>query len=223
MRSSTSKRRRCSPTTPRSRASTQSIATGSGAGPSPRHSPKDGCCATLLARRYDLLLHLTEHPRGLTLATLLRPRFAVTRERTDGGALWRRRFTHFYRLPRQTPRHAVEANLDALRRIGVLPGTGGQEARARPGCGRACARRRAVARARRDADELRARASRLAVALQVPAGGAAAQRSSTGSPRADTGSSSPARRTRASARSSTRYARSSRRRRARKSRISPDN
>src|SRR6185437_2352598 len=52
----------------------------------------------------------------------------------------------------------------------MLPGTGGQEARARPGCGRACARRRAVARARRDADELRARASRLAVALQVPAG-----------------------------------------------------
>ena len=75
----------------------------------------------LLARRYDLLLHLTEHPRGLTLATLLRPRFAVTRERTDGGALWRWRFTHFYRLPRQTPRHAVEANLDALRRIGCYP------------------------------------------------------------------------------------------------------
>lgn len=75
----------------------------------------------LVARRYDLLLHLTEHPRGLTLAHLLRPRFAVTRERADGGWLWRRRFTHFYRLPRQTPRHAVEANLDALRRIGVYP------------------------------------------------------------------------------------------------------
>jgi heptosyltransferase III len=75
----------------------------------------------LLARRYDLLLHLTEHPRGLSLAHLLRPRFAVTRERADGGWLWHRRFTHFYRLPRQTPRHAVEANLDALRRIGVYP------------------------------------------------------------------------------------------------------
>jgi heptosyltransferase III len=75
----------------------------------------------LAARRYDLLLHLTEHPRGLSLAHLLRPRFAVTRERADGGWLWRRRFTHFYRLPRQTPRHAVEANLDALRRIGIYP------------------------------------------------------------------------------------------------------
>src|SRR4029453_13369691 len=36
---------------------------------------------TLRARRYDLLVHLTEHPRGLTLARLLAPRYAVTRER----------------------------------------------------------------------------------------------------------------------------------------------
>jgi heptosyltransferase-3 len=76
---------------------------------------------TLRARRYDLLVHLTEHPRGLTLARLLRPRFAVTRERTRPSRAWRRHFTHFYRLPRATPRHAVEANLDALRRIGVYP------------------------------------------------------------------------------------------------------
>jgi len=75
----------------------------------------------LRARRYDLLVHLTEHPRGLTLALLLRPRYAVTRERSGSARLWRRGFTHFYRLPRQTPRHAVEANLDALRRIGVYP------------------------------------------------------------------------------------------------------
>jgi heptosyltransferase-3 len=74
----------------------------------------------LRARRYDLLVHLTEHPRGLTLARLLRPRYAVTRERAAGW-LWRRHFSHFYRLPRSTPRHAVEANLDALRRIGVYP------------------------------------------------------------------------------------------------------
>jgi len=75
----------------------------------------------LRARRYDLLVHLTEHPRGLTLARLLRPRYAVTRERTGRAPGWRRGFTHFYRLPRATPRHAVEANLDALRRIGVQP------------------------------------------------------------------------------------------------------
>ena len=76
---------------------------------------------TLRERRYDLLLHLTEHPRGATLAHLLRPRYAVTRERPRNEWFWRARFTHFYRLPRLTPRHAVEANLDALRRIGVYP------------------------------------------------------------------------------------------------------
>jgi heptosyltransferase-3 len=75
----------------------------------------------LRERGYDLLIHLTEHRRGLTLAYLLHPRYAVTRERAPGERLWRGRFTHFYRLPRQTPRHAVEANLDALRRIGIYP------------------------------------------------------------------------------------------------------
>lgn len=75
---------------------------------------------TLRARDYDLLVHLTEHPRGLTLARLLRPRYAVTRERDKHARLWRRHFTHFYKLPR-TERHVVEQNLDALRRIGVYP------------------------------------------------------------------------------------------------------
>lgn len=77
----------------------------------------------LRERGYDLLVHLTEHPRGATLAHLLRPRFAVTRERPRREWLWQRRFTHFYRLPQRTPRHAVEANLDALRRIGAYPTT----------------------------------------------------------------------------------------------------
>ncbi len=75
----------------------------------------------LRERRYDLLVHLTEHPRGFWLATLLLPRFAVTRERSAQARFWRARFTHFYRLPKATPRHAVEANLDALRRIGIQP------------------------------------------------------------------------------------------------------
>jgi len=75
----------------------------------------------LRARRYDLLIHLTEHPRGLTLARLLSPRYAVTREREARDRWWRRQFTHFYRWPKTTPRHTVETNLDALRRIGVYP------------------------------------------------------------------------------------------------------
>ena len=35
----------------------------------------------LAARRYDLLVHLTEHPRGIALARRLKPRWAVTTER----------------------------------------------------------------------------------------------------------------------------------------------
>jgi heptosyltransferase-3 len=76
----------------------------------------------LRARRFDLLVHLTEHPRGLTLAGLLRPRWSVTREREHRDPLWRRAFTHFYKVPARTQRHVVEQNLDALRRIGIQPG-----------------------------------------------------------------------------------------------------
>ena len=76
---------------------------------------------SLRARRYDLLVHLTEHPRGATLARILRPRYSVARERSDAGAWWKKSFTHEYRLPRATPRHTVETNLDALRRLGVYP------------------------------------------------------------------------------------------------------
>ena len=75
----------------------------------------------LRARRYDLLVHLTEHSRGLNLAFLLHPRWSVTRERAARAPMWRRQFTHFYRQPKAATRHTVEANLDALRRIGIYP------------------------------------------------------------------------------------------------------
>ena len=76
----------------------------------------------LRGRRYDLLVHLTEHKRGLALVRRLRPKWSVTTERAleRGPAwLWKQNFTHFYRLPRATERAMVEQNLDALRRIGV--------------------------------------------------------------------------------------------------------
>ena len=75
----------------------------------------------LQARKYDLLVHLTEHYRGAWLRCLLGPRYAVAPARADGNWLWRTSFTHYYVLPRQRPRHTVEANLDALRRLGVYP------------------------------------------------------------------------------------------------------
>src|SRR5215813_1405177 len=75
----------------------------------------------LAARRYDLFVHLTEHPRGAWLARVLRPRYAVGRELAGAHWLWRTSFTHYYRLPRATARHTVECNLDALRRLGLQP------------------------------------------------------------------------------------------------------
>ena len=48
----------------------------------------------LAARRYDLLIHLTESWRGAWLARVLRPRWAVAPEHGSGGRRWRNSFTH---------------------------------------------------------------------------------------------------------------------------------
>lgn len=72
----------------------------------------------LRGRRYDLVVHLTDHPRGAWLCQLLKPRWAVAPQRP--GRMWASCFTH--QIPHApSHRHTVEANLDALRRIGLLP------------------------------------------------------------------------------------------------------
>lgn len=81
---------------------------------------------TLRARRYDLILHLTEHPRGAWLTRLISPRYAVAPRATGlsegrDARWWKSSFTHTFPLPRNTFRHMVEQNLDALRRIGIHP------------------------------------------------------------------------------------------------------
>ncbi len=80
-----------------------------------------GLYSALRERGYDLLVHLTEHPRGAWLARTLGCRHAVAPAAAGKRAFWRRSFTHLYPLPRLGGRHAVELNLDALRRIGVQP------------------------------------------------------------------------------------------------------
>jgi lipopolysaccharide heptosyltransferase III len=75
--------------------------------------------AELRRRRYGLIVHLTEHPRGAWLARTLGARFSVAPRMPGRRAFWAGSFTHLYPLaPR---RHMVEVNLDALRRIGVQP------------------------------------------------------------------------------------------------------
>ncbi len=75
---------------------------------------------TLKGRHYDLVVHLTEHPRGALVTRILQPRYAVAR-RYPGrrGRWWRRSFTHLYDVPARQ-RHTVETHLDALRRLGLV-------------------------------------------------------------------------------------------------------
>jgi heptosyltransferase III len=75
----------------------------------------------LIARHYDLVVHLTDHPRGAWLRRLTGARYGVAPERMRSARFWRACFTHLYLLPQSTPRHTVETNLDALRRIGIWP------------------------------------------------------------------------------------------------------
>jgi len=81
-----------------------------------------GLLRTLRARRYDLLIHLTEHWRGPILKRALGIPLAVTERyaRRERSRLWQRSFTHHYAKPRN-PRHKVESHLDAVRRIGIYP------------------------------------------------------------------------------------------------------
>ena len=74
---------------------------------------------TLRQRRYDLVVHLTDHPRGGWMTRLMTPRWAVAPKRA--GRFWKSVFTHQFSLPRQANRHTVEKNLDALRRLGLHP------------------------------------------------------------------------------------------------------
>jgi len=88
----------------------------------PRLARERHLYGALRARRYDLLVHLTEQPRGAWLARTLGARASVAPVVPGRGAFWARSFTHLYPLARNGRRHKVEANLDALRRIGVRPG-----------------------------------------------------------------------------------------------------
>jgi heptosyltransferase-3 len=74
--------------------------------------------AGLRAGRYDLLVHLTDHPRGAWLARALGLHAAVAPANRRRG--WKTSFSHRYPVAGQ--RHQVELNLDALRRIGIQVG-----------------------------------------------------------------------------------------------------
>jgi heptosyltransferase-3 len=91
-------------------------------GPVAQLSREAALLGQLRARRYDLVIHLTEHWRGAWITRLCGPRWSVAPEVRGRGKLWRRSFTQMVREPRAGGRHVVETNLDALRRLGVHPG-----------------------------------------------------------------------------------------------------
>jgi lipopolysaccharide heptosyltransferase III len=75
----------------------------------------------LRARRYDLIVHLTEHWRGAWLTRLCGARWSVAPAMAGRGRFWQHSFSHMVRQPRGGPRHVVESNLDALRCLGIHP------------------------------------------------------------------------------------------------------
>lgn len=87
----------------------------------------------LRARRYDLLIHLTEQPRGAWLARALGVRYRVAPAAGGRRAFWSGSFTHLFPSAGNGRRHRVEANLDALRRIGLQPGMEERRLRFVPG------------------------------------------------------------------------------------------
>ncbi len=78
---------------------------------------------TLQNNQYDLIINLNDRWRGGWLTRVLSPRYSVSRPyKHRHGRFWRKSFTHLYSVPLGS-RHAVEANLDALRRLGLQPQT----------------------------------------------------------------------------------------------------
>lgn len=75
--------------------------------------------SSLKSRRYDLVVHLSDSPRGLWIKQLLNIRYGVAPEVPGRPRIGWNRFTHLYSLTKC--RHMVELNLDALRRIGLHP------------------------------------------------------------------------------------------------------
>jgi heptosyltransferase-3 len=93
-------------------------------GPTAQLSREIALLRALRARRYDLIIHLTEHWRGAWITRLCGARWSVAPDVQGRRRFWRNSFTHVVRQPRGGPRHVVESNLDALRCcLGIHPGS----------------------------------------------------------------------------------------------------
>lgn len=74
----------------------------------------------LKQNRYDLIINLSDRWRGGWLTRILRPTYSVSRPYSHRrGRFWRNSFSHIFSIPPNN-RHAVEINLDAIRRLGIV-------------------------------------------------------------------------------------------------------
>jgi heptosyltransferase-3 len=70
---------------------------------------------------YDLIINLTEGDRGAIYALFSKAKYKVGIDPENSGFFRKRKvYTHLVKIPK-TPRHSIEKNLDALRRIGIFP------------------------------------------------------------------------------------------------------
>lgn len=74
----------------------------------------------LKQNQYDLIINLSDRWRGGWLTRILRPAYSVSRPYSHRrGRFWRKSFSHIFSIP-PSNRHAVEINLDAIRRLGIV-------------------------------------------------------------------------------------------------------
>jgi heptosyltransferase-3 len=81
---------------------------------------------TIKSRRFDLLIHLSDHRRGAWLARWIGAPVSIAPRLRAEDAFWRGSFTHFWSSAASVTsghpllkRHIVEQHLDALRRLGL--------------------------------------------------------------------------------------------------------
>jgi heptosyltransferase-3 len=72
-------------------------------------------------RGYDLIINLTEGDRGAIYALFSKAKYKVGIDPEKSGFYKKRKvYSHLVKIPKK-PRHSIEKNLDALRRIGIFP------------------------------------------------------------------------------------------------------
>ena len=85
-----------------------------------------GFMRSIRARRYDLLIHLSDHRRGAWLSRWVNAAVSIAPKARAADAFWHGSFTHFWSSAASVTsgspllrRHTVEQHLDALRRLGL--------------------------------------------------------------------------------------------------------